>query len=36
VIAGQVVTQSMFGDADTVPTLPDWMNRPGFIGGSVP
>ena len=24
VIAGQVVTQSMFGDADTVPTLPDW------------
>jgi hypothetical protein len=24
VIAGQVVTQSMFGDPDTVPTLPDW------------
>jgi hypothetical protein len=24
VIAGQVVTQAMFGDADTVPTLPDW------------
>ena len=24
VIAGQVLTQAMFGDADTVPTLPDW------------
>jgi hypothetical protein len=24
VIAGQVVTQAMFGVADTVPTLPDW------------
>jgi hypothetical protein len=24
VIAGQVATQSIFGDADTVPTLPDW------------
>jgi hypothetical protein len=24
VIAGQVVTQAMFDDADTVPTLPDW------------
>ena len=24
VIAGQVVTQAMFGDPDTAPTLPDW------------
>ena len=23
-IAGQVLTQAMFGDPDTVPTLPDW------------